>query len=185
MATAFEYNDTNLQRLFAEMEPKRRVQALKGGFRREANQVRKTAVNNLRSSGLRTDRDLESGVRAVVFKRAAGFRVTIGTKKAGANGKEYGFHATRQNRANPNRYSKKPVLIWAEAGTKERRTKSNSGKHTRRFAVRLRGSHSTGRMKRYGFMQQTLEDVRDTVTTNLHNEIIQSVERLAKKYGCK
>ena len=50
MARTIDYNDENLQRLFAELEPKRRLQAIKGGFRREANQVRKTAINNLRSS---------------------------------------------------------------------------------------------------------------------------------------
>ncbi len=176
---AAEYDDSNLQRLFAEMDPKRRVQALKGGFRREASRVRKVAVNNLRGSGLRTDRNLESGVRYKVFKRTAGFKVTIGTKKAGKNGKgEAGFHTNRRG-------LKKPILIWAELGTEERRTKSNGGRHTRLFTRRLRRGHRTGRMKRYGFMRQTLEDVRDTVTANAHNEIIRSVERTAKKYGCK
>lgn len=82
MAQSIEYDDKNLQRLFAELEPKRRMQALKGGFRREANKVRKTAINNLRSS-ISSNKDLEKGVRAIVFKRAAGFRVTVGTKKAG------------------------------------------------------------------------------------------------------
>ena len=175
---AFAYDDSNLQRLFAEMEPKQRLQALKGGFRREANQVRKTAVNNLRGSGIRTDRDLESGIRAVVFKRQAGFRVTIGTKKAGkSGGKSYGFHKNRQG-------LEKPILIWAEEGTEERRTKSNSGKHTRRFTFRLRRGPYTGRMKRYGFMRKTRDEVAGRVEENLRNEIIASVEKVAKTYGC-
>ena len=71
MARTIDYNDENLQRLFAELEPKRRLQAIKGGFRREANQVRKTAINNLRSS-IQSNKDLEKGVRAIVFKRKAG-----------------------------------------------------------------------------------------------------------------
>lgn len=54
-----EYDDSNLRQLFAELEPKRRTQALKGAFRREANQVRKTAINNLRSSGIKSSKDLE------------------------------------------------------------------------------------------------------------------------------
>lgn len=169
------YDDSNLQRLFAELEPKQRLQALKGGFRREAGQVRKTAINNLRSSGIRTDRDLESGVRAVVFKQQAGFRVTVGTK---AGKKQYGFHKNRRGEL-------KPILLWAELGTEDRRTKSNSGKHTRQWTGRLRSGHYTGRMKRYGFMAQTLDQVSGTVTENLHNEIIQNVEKVAKKYGCK
>ena len=176
MARDIDYNDRNLQQLFADLEPKRRLQAIKGGFRKEANRVRKTAINNLRSS-IRTDKDLEKGVRAIVFKRAAGFRVTVGTKKAGKNGKgEAGFHTNRQG-------LKKPVLIWAEDGTAERRTKPKQG--TRRRASRLRASHRTGRMKRYGFMAQTLSGVRDTVTANIHEMVTENVQKVAKKYGCK
>lgn len=172
MDAALNYDDENLQRLFAEMDAKHRLKALKGAFRREANQVRKTAINNLRGS-IRSDRDLESGVRAVVYKRTAGFRVTTGTKKASkAGGKEYGFHKNRQG-------LKKPILIWAEEGTEQRKTKTAT-----KVFVRSRKGHSTGRMKRYGFMRQTRDDVGDTVTNNLHNELISSVEKVAKKYGC-
>lgn len=176
MARDIDYDDRNLQQLFADLEPKRRLQAVKGGFRREANRVRKTAINNLRSS-IRTDKDLEKGVRAIVFKRKAGFRVTVGTKKAGKNGKgEAGFHTNRQG-------LKKPILIWAEDGTEERKTKPKQG--TRRRAARLRASHRTGRMKRYGFMAQTLSSVRDTVTANIHEMVTENVQKVAKKYGCK
>lgn len=176
MARTIDYDDKNLQRLFAELEPKRRLQAIKGGFRREANQVRKTAINNLRSS-IQSNKDLEKGVRAIAFKRKAGFRVTVGTKRAGKNGKgEAGFHTNRQG-------LKKPVLIWAEEGTAERKTKPKQG--TRRRAARLRASHRTGRMKRYGFMAQTLSSVRDTVTADIQKMVTENVEQVAKKYGCK
>lgn len=174
MSREIDYDDRNLQQLFAELEPKRRLQAIKGGFRREANQVRKTAINNLRSS-LHSNKDLEKGVRTIVFKRKAGFRVTVGTKRAGKNGKgEAGFHTNRQG-------LKKPVLIWAEDGTQERKTKGNGGKR----AMRLRSAHRTGRMRRYGFMTQTLNGVRDTVTNNIRDMVMENVEQVAKKYGCK
>lgn len=173
MAATMQYNDAELQRLFAELDTKQRLKALKGAFRREANRVRKTALNNLRGS-IRSDRDLERGVRAVVFKRKAGFRVTIGTKKAGKSGKEYGFHINRKG-------LKKPVLIWAEAGTKWRKSK----KATRYMAGgKWRTGATRGFMKRYGFMQKTLTDVRGSVTNSLHNEVINSVKEVAKKHGC-
>lgn len=176
MVRTIDYNDENLQRLFAELEPKRRLQAIKGGFRKEANQVRKTVINNLRSS-IQSNKDLEKGVRAILFKRKAGFRVTVGTKRAGKNGKgEAGFHTNRQG-------LNKPILIWAEEGTGERKTKPKQG--TRRRAARLRASHRTGRMKRYGFMVQTLNSVRGTVTANIHKMVTENVEQVAKKYGCK
>lgn len=172
MAKTIQYDDENLQRLFAEMDTQKRLKALKGAFRREANRVRKTAVNNLRGS-IRTDRDLERGVRAIVFKRKAGFRVTIGAKKAGKNGKgEKGMHLNRRG-------LKKPVLIWAEGGTEWRRTKTKT-----RIFTRKRKGHSTGRMKRYGFMQKTLNEVRGSATDSLHKEVVNSIVKAAKKYGC-
>ena len=169
---ANQYDDTQLQKLFTEMDVKHRKRALKGAFRREANQVRRTAINNLRSS-LHSNRDLEKGIRAIVFKKAAGFRVTIGTKKANRKtGKgEKGMHINRQG-------LKKPVLIWAEGGTEQRKTKT-------RVFVRERRGHNTGRMKRYGFMRKTKTDVADKVTDDLHNEITKSIEKTASKYGCK
>lgn len=66
---ANQYDDTQLQKLFTEMDVKHRKRALKGAFRREANQVRRTAINNLRSS-LHSNRDLEKGIRAIVFKKS-------------------------------------------------------------------------------------------------------------------
>ena len=175
MARTLEYDDTELQRLFAEMEPKLRLKALKGAFRREANRVRKTALNNLRGS-IRSDRDLERGVRALVFKRKAGFRVTVGTKSASKKtGKgEQGYHVNRRG-------LKKPVLIWAEDGTKWRKSKKAT-----RYMVggKWRTGTTRGFMKRYGFMQKTAADVRDRVTDSLHDEVINSVRKVAKKHGC-
>lgn len=174
MSSELQYDDSNLQKLFAELEPKRRVQALKGGFRKLANKVRKKAVGNLHES-IHTDEDLEKGVRAIVFKRKAGFRVTVGTKRASKNGKgEAGMHTNRRG-------LKKPVLIWAEGGTTMRHTKSNGPKRAKRY----RAAHSTGRMPRYGFMAKTQSEVRDTVTEDMHRMVAESVERISKKYGCK
>lgn len=175
---ALEYDDRNLQQLFVELEPKRRLQAIKGAYRKEANRVKKVAINNLRSSGLRSSKDMEKGIRAIVFKKKAGFRVTVGTKKANKKGKgEYGYHTNRQG-------LKKPVLIWAELGTAERQTKASGGLFFRR-AARKRKSHRTGRMKRYGFMAQTKASVSSEVTENIRKNIVESVHKVSQKYGAK
>lgn len=170
MAVDFEYDDTNLQHMFEAIQPKQRLKALRGAFRREANKFRRKAIKNLRSS-IRSDRDLERGVRAIVFKRAAGFRVTVGPKQANRNGKGgRGFHQNQRG-------LKKPVLIWAEAGTEQRQTKS-------RIFWRKRKGHSTGRMKRYGFMAKTRDEISGSITESLRNEVINSIKKEAKKYGC-
>ena len=179
MAKVIDYDDSNLQRLFDALTPKQRMVAMRRAFKREANYVRKVAISNMRSR-INADKDIESGIRAFVFKRKAGFRVTIGTKKANSKGKgERGYYISRKLRGNP-RATGKPVLIWAEEGTDPRYTKGRiSG-----WKWKSRKAHSTGRMRPYGFMKKTLDETRHVVTDNLHNEIINSIQKEAKKYGC-
>lgn len=174
-----DYDDRNLQKLFAEMEPKHRLKALKGAFRREANRLRKAAVKNLRGS-LQSNKELESGVRRIVFKKKAGFRITIGTKKANRKGKgERGYYISRSRRKNLTATGK-PVLIWAEAGTASRRTKGRFG-----LFKRPQKAHSTGTMKRYGFMRKMHDAESGKVTNNIHNEVVKSIIKTSEKYGCK
>ena len=148
MAKVIDYDDSNLQRLFDALTPKQRMVAMRRAFKREANYVRKVAISNMRSR-INADKDIESGIRAFVF------------------------------RGNP-RATGKPVLIWAEEGTDPRYTKGRiSG-----WNWKSRKAHSTGRMRPYGFMKKTLDETRHVVTDNLHNEIINSIQKEAKKYGC-
>lgn len=176
MSSPLTYDDRGLQCLFEDLTQEQRIKALRGAFRRQANRVRKTAINNLHGS-IDGDKELDKGVRAIVFRRKAGFRVTIGTKRANKNGKgERGYYISRKRRRK--RFATgKPVLIWAEEGTTWRQTRGHYGR-------RWRKGRPTGRMKRYGFMQKTLSEVRDSVTSNLRKEIVNQIKKTAKKYGC-
>lgn len=176
MASPLQYDDRGLQSLIEDLSPKQRVKALRGAFRRESNRVRRAALGNLHES-IGGDAELDRGVRAIVFRRKAGFRVTVGTKRANKKGKgERGYYISRKRRGKRNATGK-PVLIWAEEGTTWRRTRG-------RGFLRRGGGHSTGRMKRYGFMRKTLSEVRDSVTGTLHKEIIDQMKKAAKKNGC-
>lgn len=187
---SLQYDDRNLQKLFVAMDPKQRMKALKGAFRREANRVRRVAVNNLRSS-IRSDRDLERGIWTKVFKRKAGFSVSIATKalKKRYKGRRNGvrrYHGLRKVLAGYETHTNRrgvdlPIIIWAELGTKRRTTKSNA----RHRATRERQGHSTGRMPAFAFMGITQRQVRGSVTDSLHKEVVDSIIRVSKKYGCK
>lgn len=176
MASPLTYDDGGLQSLIEDLTPKQRVKALRGAFRRESNRVRRAAIGNLHDS-IGGDGELDRGVRAIVFRRKAGFRVTVGTKRANKKGKgERGYYISRKRRGKRNATGK-PVLIWAEEGTTWRRTRG-------RGFWKKRGGHSTGRMKRYGFMRKTLSEVRGSVTGTLHKEIIDQIKKAAKRNGC-
>ena len=169
-----EYDYDKLPDLFKELELKHRVKALRGAFRKAANKVKKEAVKNLRNSGIHTSRPLEKGIRALTLKKKAGFRVTVGTKHANKNGKgERGFHTNQRG-------LKKPVLIWAEVGTKSRRTKTRY-----KFRGRTKIGHSTGQMPEYGFLGKAANSEEKTITAYLRKSIEESIIKTVKKYGNK
>lgn len=169
MAKTVEYDDRELQRMFAELGSKQRLQAVRAGFRKAAYRLRREAVKNLRAARGKSDRNLEKGVRALVFKRKAGFRVTVGTKRANKKGKgAAGFHTNRRG-------EEKPVLIWMEDGTRYRKTKGRWGSKPRR----------TGYMERIGFIDKAVREKKESITADLHNLVADSVMKTAKKYGCK
>lgn len=170
MAWGLSYDDKNLRRLFAEMDPKKRLKAIKGGYRRAANKVRKTAVKNLRGS-LKSSKELERGIHSVVWKRVSGFSVTVNSYKLSKTAKAYYI----------NKKLKRPLLILAEMGSRTRRAK----KATRyKIGGRWYTGRSRGYIKRYAFMEKTKKEVRGRVTDIMHNEVINSVRMVAKKYGC-
>lgn len=174
------YDDRELTALFEDLSPTERLKALRGGFTKAANYVRRQARKNLRTATntkgntLHNADKLGRGIRRLVWKQKLGFRVTVGTGK-----KDQGMHTNQRG-------LKKPVLMWAESGTVERETKS-----TRRFYSRKKkgafyeGKHSTGKMHRYGFMEKTLSEVQDKVSDMLHDSIITRIKKIAEKHGCK
>lgn len=172
------YRDKNLRRLFAALSPANRKKAIKGACRRVANSVKKVAINNLRSTGLHNAEQLSEGVRAMAFKREAGFRVTVAAKKANMLGRgEKGMHKNRVG-------EKKPILIWAELGTKWRRTKAD-----KKYKVSIEGRWRTigkhrGFMKRYGFMAKTRNQVNGSVGHKIKEEIAAKIKQISRKYGC-
>ncbi|WP_278833279.1 hypothetical protein [Porphyromonas cangingivalis] len=162
---AVDYDDSKLSKLFYDMEPKRRLQAIKGAFRRVAGVVRKEALSNLRQD-IRSNRQLEKGLRAVVFKRVAGFKVTVGTNKK----KNQGYYTNSRGQAN------KPVLMWLEDGTADRKTRRH---------WRTKVSRSTGKLKRYGYLKRAGDSTSNRVTNDLRQELTTNIVKTAEKYGCK
>jgi len=191
MARAIEYDDTRLRQLYAQMDEKQRAKAMKGGFRTAANMLRRSSIASLRSD-IESNRELEKGVRALVFKQKMGFRVTVGTVIRKAKTRQgwvgvKGFYKNKQYWKNPARYSEKPVLIWAEDGTKERRLKGGRGSHKTKRGFRKRYLYNgayRGRMRPYQFLVEGQRGADSQINQTLQNGFRSSVERVAKKYGC-
>lgn len=79
MSSDIYYDDSELQELFRDLEPKMRMKAFRAGFMRAARKVRNRAVLNLRESGIKSNSRLERKIRASMLRRGgAGFKVTKG-----------------------------------------------------------------------------------------------------------
>lgn len=185
MSKDIQYDDSQLQQLFEQLSEKERVKALKGAFRAEARTVRKAAVNNLRSS-LHSSSGLERGIRTLVFKRQLGFRVTVGTELKW--NKDHTAYKTKKGYHTNRRGEEKPVLIWAEDGTKERRTKGQRAWHQTRSGRRRRYMYNgayRGRMRRYAFMERAKNQVSASVSRSLQENVRKYVQSVALKHGCR
>lgn len=173
MPTKIEYDDSNLQKMWRELEPKHRRQALKGALRREANRVRNIG-RGIVAGQFRHGRELAKGLRAVVYKRKAiGFKVTVDgrkTKKKFDDAKQHLRDARKRSMHINSRGVEKPILAWASLGTKSRRTKRGANR---------------GKMREYDFMRRTDSMVTGTVRANLSKAIVESVTKIARKYGAK
>lgn len=191
MARTLEYDDRQLRELYAQMGEKQRAQAMKGAFRGAARLLRSASVSVLRTD-VSSNRELEKGVRALVFKEKLGFRVTVGTVIRKARNRMgwvgvKGFYKNKQYYKNPQRYSEKPVLIWAEDGTKERRLRGGRGSHQTKRGFRKRylfNGAFRGRMKPYLFLVEGQRQVGPHINQSLQDNFRTSVEKTAKKYGC-
>lgn len=80
---------------------------LKGAYRKTGNEILAIARQRLMSSGIAHASKLKRGIRLRVYPRGGGFMITV---------KPHGKQGCHVNRFG----LEKPVLMWAEEGTKER-----------------------------------------------------------------
>lgn len=176
MGTA-TYNGQEWTRLLSELSPKELRKALRKAVRREASAAIKTARASLAASSLKVKgsrSDFDKGIRSFIYnpKRAVGFLITVKPRGAGRNGKgEKGMHTNRFG-------LKKPVLMWAEDGTKPRATKSRTKVYTRK-----RMTHRTGQMPAYGFLKKAESEIFRQVEEGMVGDLEKAVEEAAKKSG--
>ncbi len=168
--------------VYKALDPKDQRKAMRSSMRREGNRLKKAAVDNLGQSGIGkgTKRSLSSGIYVRTYPDRYGLGFMVSVKP---HGKRKGIHLNRQNR-------EKPVLMWAEDGTRQRHVgrrissffgKSRfTGKKVRQY---LRGGANRGKMKRYAFLAKTERQTDDSVEANLFSDLQKTVERAAAKQG--
>lgn len=173
-----EYTGKEWQELLRRMNGAQIKKSLRGAIRAEAGKARKIAQGKLLSSGLQVKGDTsdwKKGIRTRIYpdSKGAGFMVTV---KARAAGRATG---TGEKSMHKNRFGfKKPILMWAEEGTKDRKTKTQT-----KWGFRKRKGHSTGRMDAYHFMEDATPEMFQSVEAGLLPEVEKAVAKVAGKCG--
>lgn len=168
--------------VYKALDLKDQRKAMRSAMRSEGNRLKKAAVSNLSTSGIGqgTKRSLSSGiyVRTYPDRYGLGFMVSVQP-----HGRRKGIHLNRQN-------LEKPVLMWAEDGTRMRhigrRVSSFFGKSRytgKKIRQYLRGGASRGKMRRYAFLGKTEAQNASSVESNLFDAFRRNVERAAMRQG--
>lgn len=178
MADTITYDDSKLRRFFAQMDPRTRAKALRGGLLRTANTVRKVARTNLMATGVHNAEQLCRGIRSRVERKTIGFAVTIKAKpgKRGSGEGEKGMHVNRQG-------LKRPVLGWLELGTLSRKLRSGSARGVGKGHRKATAGERRGRLKPLRFMQKTEAQTEAVITRTMHDMVRDSVMKTAKRNG--
>lgn len=147
--------------------------SLKGAYRTVGKKILSIARGNLMSSGLSHASKMKSGIRLRVYPRGGGFMITVKP-----HGKQ-GFHLNRFG-------LEKPVLMWAEGGTKERmlRYLPSDGHHVIKTDKGFRTAIAfTGRMPAYRFLDGVYEQGVQILNRDIPSNLEGSVMKRAGKLG--
>ena len=148
--------------------------SVRKGYRRASNAALQIARTALKSSGLHVEgntRGWERGIRNLVYSKGGGFMSTV----KGRNRGNKSMHTNRRGKM-------KPILMWAEDGTKPRKRKLRGGGVFQWGRPSSRSGNS-GSMRAYHFMQQSEAAMYRTVEENLFPEVEKAVYKAAQKAG--
>lgn len=146
--------------------------SLKGAYRLTGNEILQIARQKLMSSGIAHASKLKKDIRLRVYPRGSGFMITVKP-----HGKAQGYHTNRFG-------LQKPVVMWAEEGTKVRYVRKGGGQkvHTSDGKWVTLGRRR-GQMPAYHFLDGIEDKGGPIIERDLTPAIESQVMKQAGKYG--
>lgn len=176
------YDDERLIRLFEQLDEKARSKAIRGAFSKAASELRKVAVANYTSDTKGASKDSKRGIRAVVYKRRLGFRVTIGTRRQKL---KYSKIPLGERGAIQRRRRKEIAPLWLTTGTTARFRTRRKAERAYRAASGSRKGYTGSIQPPRTFMERTRLSELPRQTDNIRNAIFTYVEKAAIKHGAR
>ena len=141
---------------------------LKGAYRKTGNEILKIARQRLMSSGIAHASKLKKGIRLRVYPRGGGFMITVKP-----HGKQ-GYHVNRFG-------LEKPVVMWAEEGTKFRFPRKGAFvTKTDKGFIRIT---RMGKMPAYHFLDDVERYAPPIIEEDIGKALEDSVMKRASRLG--
>ena len=145
-----------------------RIKAIKKSSMNYARKVRRVAAGFMVASGWRNSRAMTRIIRAKPLRRGVGYVISV--RPRGNKGSK-GFYKN-------SRGDKKPVPMWMDEGTRNRRTKNNI-----RILGASRSAHSTGSTEAVGFMEKADIATTSQYISALVKDYEKQIKKLVRKHG--
>ena len=145
--------------------------AMKGAYRTTGKEILAIARGKLVSSGIAHASKMKNGIRLRVYPRGGGFMITVRP-----HGKQ-GFHVNRFG-------LEKPVLMWAEEGTKVRYVRHGGGQKVQTSDGQWRTlGRRRGQMPAYHFLSGVESEGAPIIERDISSALESQVMKIASKNG--
>lgn len=145
--------------------------SVKGAYRKVGGEVLKVARQKLMQSGIANASKLKKDIRLRVYPKGGGFMITVKP-----HGKQ-GYHVNRFG-------LQKPVLMWAEEGTKVRYVRKGGGQVAQLGDGKWRTlGRRRGQMPAYHFLDGVEAEGAPIIERDIGARLEETVLKRAKKMG--
>ena len=146
--------------------------SLKGAYRMAGKEILQIARQKLMSSGIAHASELKKDIRLRVYPRGSGFMITVKP-----HGRTQGYHTNRFG-------LQKPVVMWAEEGTKVRYVRKGGGQKVQTSDGKwVTLGRRRGQMPAYHFLDGIEDKDGPIIERDLIPAIESQVMKRASRYG--
>lgn len=143
-----DYTGKEWTQLAKELTPRQMRNALKRSYRAEGKKLLGIARRYLHASGMQvkgSQADWDKGIRSFIYSKGGGFMLTVKARRSNSRVEgEKSMHKNRQG-------FKKPVLMWAEDGTRRRLSKTSNWRYGHSGSRKLRAGRGINRGSMPGY----------------------------------
>lgn len=172
MSDVFSYDTRRLDRLIAEMSPRRRASLMRSATRKSANDVKRRAGAILlsRLGHVSNRKAARNTICTIVARNQVRFSVTVASRRKNL------YPSRMKGRGGATRML--PLGLWWESGADGH---SQQGAATDQRRTR-KGAYARGVLPSVGMLSQAWQELSPGMVRRMEAHMVKQLEKIAKKY---